>query len=93
MGKKDKMTTKFEKLPSQIKSGLTRFYNSTHKTTVKKSKKKRLTEKQNEVILDEEGNVLEEILDDNDDAESKNGESEISFSSANLPKKAKKSKK
>lgn len=59
------MIKKYEKLNTAIKTALTKKYNSTNKTSIKKKKIKIKGEAI--VRYDEDGNIEEEILSDEED--------------------------
>ena len=62
---KDKMVQKFEKINTAIKTALTKKYNSSNKTSIKRKKMKIKGEAQ--VTYDEDGNIIEEILSSEDE--------------------------
>lgn len=81
---KESILKKYEKLDTRIKSAFTKKYNAVNKTSIKRKKTKMPGEVQ--VKYDADGNVIEEILsEDEDDLESNE-----SIVSVNGPKGKKK---
>jgi len=65
---KESILKKYEKLNTGIKSAFTKKYNLVNKTSIKRRKTKMLGEVQ--VQYDAEGNVIEEIISEEEDLES-----------------------
>ena len=65
---KEIMIKKYEKINTAVKTALTKKYNSTNKTSIKKRKMK--VHGDPIVKYDEDGNVIEEILSEEDENES-----------------------
>lgn len=86
MQTKESIIKKYEKLNTGLKSAFTRKYNTINKTSIKRQKTKMPAEAQ--VRYDEEGNVIEEILSEEDESI---GSSE-KIEALNGPTKAKKGK-
>ena len=62
------MVTKFEKINTAIKTALTKKYNSSNKTSIKKRK---IKIKGDPIVkYDEDGNIIEEILSEEEDDDS-----------------------